>query len=100
MPKQVAEPAPEEKKAPECDEVGVHDPGKRLFREPEIGPDRREGDADDGHVEDDHQVTQAEDEEREPPPVGEINPTGGRRNLGVSVRPHRSQPPWAGSLPG
>src|SRR4029453_296814 len=60
MSEKVTEPTPEEQAAPERDQVRVNDPGERLFREPEIGADRRERDADNGHVEDDHEVPETE----------------------------------------
>jgi hypothetical protein len=71
MAEQVAEPAPEQEKAPEGDQVRVDHPRERLFREAEIRSYRWERDPDDRNVEDDHQVAEAEDEQREPPPVGE-----------------------------
>ena len=69
VPEEVAEPAPKQKEAPEGDQVSVHDPRERLFREAEIRTDGWERDTDDRYVEDHHQVAQAEDEKCEPAPV-------------------------------
>jgi hypothetical protein len=82
MPEQVTQPPPEQKEAAECDQVRVDDPGERLFRETEIRADRGQRDADDRHVEDDHQVAKAEDEECEPAPFVEVGPASG---LGARV---------------
>jgi hypothetical protein len=101
MPEEIAEPPAEEKEASKGDQVGVHDPGERLLRETEIGSDRRERDTDDRHVQDDHQVAQAEDEECEPAPVDE---RGAACGLGppdpdVSLSTHRLHAPWWRGLP-
>ncbi len=66
MPEEVAEPAAEEQEPAERDQVRIDDPRQPFVREPEVLLDRRQSDADDGHVEHDHQVAQAEDEECEP----------------------------------
>ncbi len=66
MPDDVTEAPSQEQEAAEGQQVGVHDPRERLLREAEVLPDRRERHADDGHVEHDHQVAQAEDDQREP----------------------------------
>jgi hypothetical protein len=54
--------ATEEKEASKGDQVGVHDPRERLFREDEMSTNRRKRDADDRQVEDDHQIAETEDE--------------------------------------
>jgi hypothetical protein len=66
VPEQVAEPPTEEQEPAEGEQVGVHDPGERLLREAEVLADRRQRNADDRHVEHDHQVAEAEHDEREP----------------------------------
>ena len=66
MAEEVAEPAAEEQEAAVREQVAVHDPGERRLREAEILLDRRQGDADDRDVEDDHQRGQAEDIEGNP----------------------------------
>ena len=66
VPEEIAEPAAEQEKAAEREQIGVDDPRQRRLREAEILADRGQRDAHDRHVEDDHQVAEAEDEEREP----------------------------------
>ena len=66
MAEEVAQPAAEQEEAAEGEQVGVDDPGERRLGEAEILADRRQGDAHDRHVEDDHQVAEAEDDERQP----------------------------------
>ena len=66
VPDDVAEAAAQEQESAERQQVGVHDPCERLLREAEVLPDRRERHPHDGHVEHDHQVAQAEDDQREP----------------------------------
>ena len=63
---QIAEPAAEEEKAAEGEQIGVHDPGERGLGEAEIRPDRRQRDVHDRGVEDDHQIAEAENDQREP----------------------------------
>ena len=63
---EVAEPPAEQEEAAERDEVRVHDPRERLLGEAEVLADRRQRHADDRHVEDDHQVAEAEHEQCEP----------------------------------
>ena len=70
VPEQVAEPSAEQQEAAEGDQVRVHDPRERLLGEAEILADRRQRDADDRHVEDDHQVAEAEDQEGQPACAG------------------------------
>jgi hypothetical protein len=69
VPEEITKSPAEEKEASEGDQVGVDDPRERLFRETEIRTNRRERDADDRHVKDDHQVAEAKDEERDPASV-------------------------------
>jgi DNA-binding HxlR family transcriptional regulator/putative sterol carrier protein len=64
--KEVAQPAAEQEKAAEGDQVGVHHPGERGLRKAQILSNRGEGDVHDRRVEDDHEVAEAKDEEREP----------------------------------
>ena len=66
MTEEIAEPAAEEKKAAESQQVRVDHPGERGLREAEVVPDRRQRDVHDRAVEDDHDVAQAEDVERDP----------------------------------
>ena len=76
---EVTEPAAEQQKAAEREDVGVHDPGKRRLREAEVGADRRECDVHDRGVEDDHQIAEAQHVEREPATAG-----GHRGHLSLS----------------
>jgi hypothetical protein len=66
LAEQVAQPAAEQQEAAEGEQVGVHDPGERGLGEPEVVADRGQGDVHDRHVDDDHQVAQAEHVEGEP----------------------------------
>jgi len=66
MAEQVTQPAPEKEETAERQQVRVDDPRERRLREPEVLLDRRERHADDRHVEDDHQVSQAEYEQGQP----------------------------------
>jgi hypothetical protein len=95
MAKEIAEPSAEQEEAAEGDQVRVHHPGERLLREREVRADRRERDAHDRHVEDDHQIAETEDEEREPASV--VYPSAARGLVGgdlhVSVRA-RGQRAW------
>jgi hypothetical protein len=63
---EVAQPPSEQKETPERDQVGVHDPRERGCGKAEICADRRQCDVHDRRVENDHEVAEAEDEEREP----------------------------------
>ena len=63
---EVAQPAAEQQEAAEREQVRVDDPRERRLGEAEILADRRQRDVDDRDVEHDHQVAQAEDEQREP----------------------------------
>ena len=66
VPEEIAEAATEQKEAAEGDQVRVHDPREGLLGEAEVLANRRQRDADDRHVEDDHQVAEAENQEGEP----------------------------------
>ena len=66
VPEEVAEAAAEQEEAAEGDQVRVHDPRERLVGEAEVLLDRRQRDADDRHVEDDHQVAEAQDQQGQP----------------------------------
>ncbi len=66
VPVEVAEPPAEEQEAPEREQVGVDDPRERALGESEVLADRRQRDVHDRRVEDDHQVSRAEDEEGKP----------------------------------
>jgi hypothetical protein len=70
MSEEVAEAAAEQQEPAESDQVSVDHPRERLLGEAEVLADGRERDADDGHIEDDHQVAETEDEEREPAVAG------------------------------
>jgi hypothetical protein len=63
---EVADPPGQEQQAAEGDHVGVDDPGQLALAEAEVVLDRRQGDVDDGRVEDDHQHPRAEHVERQP----------------------------------
>jgi hypothetical protein len=64
---EVTQPAAEQQEAAEGQQIRVHDPGKRRLREAEVVPDRRQRDVYDRAVQDDHQISEAEDVEGEPP---------------------------------
>ena len=64
---EVAEPAGEQQQAAEGDQVAVDHPGQARLAEVEVPLDRGEGDVDDRRVEHDHQLPEADDEERDPP---------------------------------
>ena len=66
MAEDVAEPAAEQEETAEGQQVGVHDPGERGLGEAEVLADRRQRHSDDRHVEDDHQVAQAQHDECQP----------------------------------
>src|SRR5262249_7542495 len=74
VPEEVAEPAPKQEEASEGDQIRVDNPRKRLLRETQIRADRRESNAHDCHVQNDHQVPKAQDEESEPAPVADGSP--------------------------
>jgi len=61
---EVAEPAGDQQQAAEGDDVGVHHPGQIRLGETQIGLDHRQGDADDGLVDDHHQSAGAEHRQR------------------------------------
>ena len=65
MAVEVAEPAAEQQEAAEGQQVGVDDPRERGLREAEVVPDRRQRDVHDRRVEHDHQVAEAEDDQRD-----------------------------------
>jgi hypothetical protein len=102
MAQEVAEPPSEQEQAAKRDQVCIHDPRERRFREAKIRADRRECDADDRHVEDDHQVTETEDQKCEPEPVVDApgaHLDGPNLHFGVCPGTHRSSPaaavkPW------
>jgi hypothetical protein len=61
MAEEIPQPPGEEEEAAEREQVGVRDPGERALREAEILSDRRERNPHDRHVQDDHEVTEADD---------------------------------------
>ena len=66
VPEEVAQPSAQKQETAEGDQVRVHDPGELLVREAEVVLDRRERDADDRHVQHDHQVAEAQHQEGQP----------------------------------
>ena len=84
LPEEVAQPPAQQQEAAEREQVGVDHPGERGLREAEVVPDRREGDVHDRHIQHDHQVAEAEDDQREPACAA-----GGRH-----TRPPVSVFPW------
>ena len=64
MSEEIAEAAAEQQEAPERDQVGIDDPRKRLLGKAQVFTNRRQRHADDRHVENDHQIAEAENEER------------------------------------
>ena len=63
---QVAEPAGHQQEAPVGDEVGADDPREVGLREAQVALDDGERDVDDRHVDDHHQLTEADDDQRHP----------------------------------
>ena len=63
---QVAEPAGEQEKAPVGDEVGADHPREVGLREAQIALDDGEGDIDDRHVDDHHQLPETDHDQRHP----------------------------------
>ena len=76
---EVAETTGQEEQAAEGDQVGVDDPGQVGLAHVEVGLDGGEGDGDDGRVEDDHELSEADDGERQPaaPIVSKVGDDGG-----------------------
>ena len=76
---EVAEAAAEEEEAAEGDQVGVDDPGEVGLAHVQVGLDGREGHGDDGRVEHDHELREADDCERQPAPaiVPKVGDDGG-----------------------
>ncbi len=66
----VAQPAAEQQEPTEGDQVRIDDPRERLLGEPEILLNRRQRNADDRHIEDDHQVAEAENQQGQPACAG------------------------------
>ena len=66
---QVAEPAGQQQEAAERDEERVDDPGEVALGEVEVVLDRGQRDVHDRRVEHDHQLRQADDDERQPAPA-------------------------------
>ena len=62
-PEEIARAGPEEQQAAEGEQVGVDDPGELTPGEPEALLDVRQGDIDDGGVEDHHQLGRQNDEQ-------------------------------------
>ncbi len=69
---QVAEPAGHQQEAPVGDEVGADDPGEVGLREVQVTLDDGQGDVDDRHVDDHHQLPETDDDQRHP-----LAPRGG-----------------------
>ena len=65
-PEEVAEAPGQEQQAAEGDEEGVDDPGEVRLAEAQIVLDRRQRDVHDRDVEDDHQLREADDDQRRP----------------------------------
>ena len=65
-PDEVAEPAGQQQQAAEGDEEGVDDPGQVRLAEVEVVLDRGQRDVHDRDVEHDHQLRQADDDQRGP----------------------------------
>ena len=63
---EIPQPPTEQEKAAKGEQVGIHDPGERRLREPEINPDRRQRDVHDRRVKNDHQVAEAQHRQGEP----------------------------------
>ena len=63
---EIAEPPREQQQAPEGDQERVDDPGEVRLAEVEVALDRGQRDVHDRDVEHDHQLRQADDDERRP----------------------------------
>ncbi len=63
---QVPEPPSQQQEAAEGDQVGVDHPGQVGLGEVQVALDRGQGDIDDRRVQHDHQLAQAEDDQRDP----------------------------------
>ena len=74
---QVAEPSGQQQQAAEGDQERVDDPGEVALGEVQVVLDRRQRDVHDRHVEDDHQLREADDDERRPAPT--VGGEAGRR---------------------
>ncbi len=64
---EVPEAAGQQQKAAERQQIRVHDPRERGLGEAEVGPNRRQRHVHDRRVEDDHQISQAEQVQGQPP---------------------------------
>lgn len=64
MSEQIGKPSAEEQQAAEGQSIGVDDPLKIGVGEAQVSADRRQRDVDDGHVEHNHQLAQADDKQR------------------------------------
>ena len=69
-PHEVADPPGEQQHPAEADQVRVDDPREPGGAEAQLALDRRQGDADDGLVDDRHEGGRAQHGEREPLPAG------------------------------
>ena len=67
-PDQVAEPAGDQQEAPVGDEVGVDHPRQAGLRKTKVALHERQRHVDDGRVEHDHQLPQADDDQGRPTP--------------------------------
>ena len=65
---EVRQPAAEEQRAAEEDRVRGDDPLQARLRKAEVRLDRRQGDVDDRHVEDDHELRRDDESQAAPPP--------------------------------
>jgi hypothetical protein len=87
---EVAEPPGEPQQPAECDQVGVHDPGQVGLGEAEVALDRGQRNVHNRHVEDDHQRTCAQHDERNPARAGlvthRIAPGDRWASIGVTGR--------------
>ena len=66
-PDEIADPAGEQQQAPERDQERVDDPGEVRLAEAQVVLDRGKRDVHDRDVEHDHQLRQADDDQRRPP---------------------------------
>ena len=76
QPKRSPSAPAEQHEAAERQQVGVRDPGERLRAEAQVVLDRRQRDVHDRHVEHDHQIADAHDDEGDPAAAtGELHPS-------------------------
>ena len=99
LTEQVTEPAAQQQEAAEGQQVRVDDPGERRLGEAEVGSDGRERDVHDRRVEHDHQVAEAQHDQRRPTGAAvQVRAFG--RAVGGGRGGHGNPPSSAGEVSG